>query len=143
MTSDDNKRLVRRWFEEAWYGGDLAVLDEVIGPEYVLHGAADPDLPPGPEGAKRLVAAFRAAFPDFHGTIEALIAEGDLVVCRWAAQGTHRGPFAGIAATHRPVTMTGIEIVRVAGGQIAEGWDEMDVLGVVQQLGAWPAPPPG
>jgi predicted ester cyclase len=122
--------------EEVWSGGNLAVLDEIIAPEYILHGAADPTTPPGPEGARRITAAFRDAFPDLQGVIEDLIAEGDRVVCRWTARATHQGPFAGVAPTHRPVTLTGIEIVRVVNGQIVEGWDEVDLLGLMEQLGA-------
>jgi steroid delta-isomerase-like uncharacterized protein len=133
-----NKAVVRRWIEEVWSGGNLAVLDELIGPEYVLHGAADPTTPPGPEGAKRITAAFRDAFPDLQGVIEDLIAEGDRVVCRWTARATHRGSFAGVAATNRRVTFTGIEIVRVVNGQIVEGWDEVDLLGLLEQLDTAP-----
>jgi ketosteroid isomerase-like protein len=134
-----NKAVVRRWMEEVWSGGNLVVLDELIAPEYVLHGAADPTTPPGPAGAKRITAAFRAAFPDLQGVIEDLIAEGDRVVCRWTARATHRGPFAGVAPTNRPVTFTGIEIVRVVDDKIVEGWDEVDLLGLREQLGAAPA----
>src|SRR5438105_3694464 len=126
--------------EEVWGQGKLDVLDQLIGPEYVLHGAADPNLPRGPAGAKQLTAAFRAPFPDLRATIEDLIAEGDKVVCRWTAQATHEGEFAGVPATHKPVTFSGIEIVRIADGRIAEGWDEVDLLGLLQQLEAAPAP---
>ena len=147
MSTAENKALVRRWMEEAWGQGKLDVLDELIGPDYVLHGAADPDLPRGPAGARQLTTAFRAPFPDLRATIDDLIAEGDRVVCRWTAQATHEGEFAGVPATHKQVTFTGIEIVRIANGRIAEGWDEVDLLGLLQQLGAVPAPgssgPPG
>jgi predicted ester cyclase len=136
-----NKAVVRRWMEEAWSRGNLGVLDEIIAPDYVLHGAADPDTPPGPTGAKRMTAAFRRAFPDLQGAIEDLIAEGDRVVCRWSARATHRGPFAGVAPTNRPVTFTGVEIVRLVDGKIVEGWDEVDLLGLLLQLGATVASP--
>ncbi len=140
MSIEENKAIVRRWMEEVWNEGKLEALDELIGPDYVLHGAADPDLPRGPEGAKQLTAAFRTAFPDLQGTIEDLIAEGERVVCRWTARATHGGEFAGIPATHRPVTFSGIEIVRIADGRIAEGWDEVDVAGILQQIGGLPVP---
>src|SRR5262249_10064231 len=127
-----NEAVVRRWLAEGWSGGNLAVLDELIAPDYVLRGAADPITPPGPAGAKRITAAFpfRDAFPDFPDlrcVIEDLLPEGDRVVCRWTARATHLGPFAGVAPTNRPVTFTGIEIVRVADGMIVEGWDEVDL----------------
>jgi steroid delta-isomerase-like uncharacterized protein len=139
MPVEANKAIVRRWMEEVWNRGNLAVLDELIGPDYVLHGAADPDAPRGPEGAKQITAAFRAAFPDMRGTIDDLIAEGDKVVCRWTAQATHQGSFAGVPPTQRPVTFSGIEIVRIAEGRIAEGWDEVDIAGILDQIGAAPA----
>lgn len=79
--------------------------------------------------------AFRTAFPDLQLTIADEIAAGDKVVQRLTATGTHRGPFMGIPPTGKRVTMSSIEIMRVAGGRIAEHWDEFDVAGVLQQLG--------
>jgi steroid delta-isomerase-like uncharacterized protein len=125
---------------DAWNGGDLDALDAVVAPDYLFHDPADPALPRGPEGAKRQVRAFRTAFPDLALTVADEIAEADKVVQRLTATGTHRGPFMGIPPTGRRVTMSSIEIMRVAGGRIAEHWDEFDTAGVLQQLGAVPAP---
>jgi len=81
------------------------------------------------------------AFPDVRLTIEDMVAEGDKVAVRWAWSGTHRGEYMGIAPTGKEVTYTGITIHRITGGKIVESWDEVDNLGLMQQLGV--APPPG
>ena len=95
------------------------------------------------EGLTQFNLAIRAAFPDLTVTIDDLIAEGDKVVWRWSARGTQRGELMGIPPTGREVTLTGISIDRLAGGQIVERWGEIDNLGLLQQLGAIPAPGPG
>jgi steroid delta-isomerase-like uncharacterized protein len=125
---------------DAWNGGDLDALDDVVAPDYLFHDPADPAMSRGPEGAKQMVRAFRTAFPDLRLTIADEIAEGDKVVQRLTATGTHRGPLMGISPTGTSVTMSSIEIMRIAGDKIAEHWDEFDMLGVLQQLGAVPTP---
>jgi len=94
----------------------------------------------GPAGVKELIAGYRAAFPDIHVTIEDQIADGDLVVSRWSAKGTHQGELMGIPATGKHATVTGITIDRIADGLIVESWNNWDTLGLMQQLGAIPAP---
>jgi steroid delta-isomerase-like uncharacterized protein len=120
-------------------GGDLALADALLADGYALHF---PGLP-GPvdrAGHKGLVAAFRAGFPDWRETVEDVIAEGARVVVRVTGRGTHRGAFQGLPTTGRAVTATGIGIGRIAGGRIAEAWAAYDALGLLQQLGALPAP---
>ncbi len=140
VQTDANTALYRRWFEEVVTGGDLALADAVLADGYVLHFPG----PPGPvdrEGHKGLVAGFRAGFPDWRETVEDVIAEGDRVVVRVTGRGTHHGAFQGLAPTGRAVTATGIGIGRIEGGRIAEAWAAYDALGLLQQLGALPAPP--
>jgi steroid delta-isomerase-like uncharacterized protein len=138
--TEANKAAARRFFEEVWGKGNWAAAEELVGAEYRLHDSADPDLPPGPEGAKRAAAAFRTAFPDMEVTEADYIAEGDRVVYRWAVRATHAGELFGIPATGKRVAFSGIEIVRLEGGKLVEHWDEVDVLGLLQQIGAIPAP---
>ncbi len=76
MCADDIKAIARRWFEELWNTGNVAVADELLAPSYIGHDPLWPDLGPGPEGVKRFVTRYRSAFPDFHFTIEDQIAEG-------------------------------------------------------------------
>ena len=86
------------------------------------------------------MAVLRNAFPDGHLTLEDMVAEGDRVAARWTFQGTHRGQFMGIAATDKAVSISGIEIERFAGGRIVEHWEQADIMSLMQQLGAIPAP---
>src|SRR5215204_5320125 len=88
MSTEENKSILRRYFEEAWNRGQLDVLDEIVAAHYVNHDPAVPGLPPGPDGLKAIMAGFRAAFPDLHFSIEDSIAEGDKVATRWIMRGT-------------------------------------------------------
>ena len=138
MTAEDPKARSRRFFEEVWNRGNMAVLDELVAPELVDHNRAVPGLPAGREGFRQWVTMVREAFPDVHFTIDDQIAEGDHVVTRWTARGTQRGAFMGIPASGKQVTVTGIALARYANGQNAENWVTWDKLGMLQQLGALP-----
>ena len=141
MLSETNKTVVRRFFEEVWNKGNLTVLNEIIAKDHVSSGPGTlPGLPAGPEGSKQLVTVYRNAFPDLHFTIDEQIAEGDKVVTRWTAHGTHQGELVGIPATGKSSTVTGISIDRVVNGKIAESWGIFDQFGMMQQLGVIPVP---
>ena len=135
--SQQNAMLARRIIEEVYNQGNLAIVDELVAGDFVIHSRSE-DVH-GPAGAKQLVAALRAAFPDLYITIEDQIADGDRVVTRWTARGTHTGEFQGIPPTGKPGKMTGIDIDRVADGKIVECWVNSDDLGLLQQLGVIPA----
>jgi steroid delta-isomerase-like uncharacterized protein len=135
---EENKTVVRRFLEEIFTAGNLELVDELFAPDYVLHDPVVPDEVSGPEGMKRYVSMYRAAYPDTHFTIEDQIAEGDEVVTRWIGQGTHEGELMGIPPTGKQVTVTGIEVDRVSGGKIEETWVNYDALGMMQQLGVVP-----
>jgi hypothetical protein len=108
MSTEANKAIIRRLFKEAFGQGNLAVLDEIIAPNQVNGGpGALPELPSGPEGTKMLITAYRNAFPDLHFTIDEQIAEGNTVVTRWTAHGTHNGELAGLPPTGKPATVVG------------------------------------
>ena len=131
--SEQNKARIRRVIEEAYSRGDLSVVDEVAASDMVIH-ASTQDIR-GREGAKQFVTMFRTAFPDLHFTIEDQIAEGDMVVTRWTARGTHRGDFQGVPATGREIRLTGTDIDRMTNGKVVECWAHVDELGLMQQLG--------
>jgi steroid delta-isomerase-like uncharacterized protein len=139
MSVEENKAIVRRFIEEATRG-NLAIVDELVAPGFVFHNPADPDVGGGPEGMRRWLAGNSEAFPDFRFTIEDQIAEGTKVVTRLTGRGTHQGEAFGIPATGKPVTITAIFIDEVADGKLVGHWDEADILGVMQQLGAVPLP---
>jgi steroid delta-isomerase-like uncharacterized protein len=128
-----NKEIVRRFSDDVWGKGDFTAADEVLASDLVEHNPL-PGQGSGRDGHKQLVTLFRSAFPDLRITTEDLVSEGDRVALRWKAEGTHRGELMGIPPTGKRVTMTGIEIVRIAGGKIVERWAEDNGQTVVQQL---------
>ena len=135
MSTADNKALIRQLIA-AMNDGDDAVFDRLLAADFVHQNPADPAMPPGPAGMRQITERWRRAFPDAHDQVEAQIAEGDTVVTRWSFRGTHQGELFGIAPTGKAVTMSGIFIDRIAAGQVVEHWDEADILGLREQLGA-------
>jgi steroid delta-isomerase-like uncharacterized protein len=140
MSTDTNKAIARREVEAVESQGNLAMADEVLAEGYRLHFPGFPTL--DREGHKQMIAAFHAAFPDMRITLEAQTAEGEHVANHLVLEGTHQGPFQGIPATGKRVTVRGMNLMRLEGGRIAELWGYLDTLGLVQQLGAIPAPEP-
>ena len=141
MLSETNKTVSRRFFEEVFGQGKLNVLDELIAKDHVNSGPGTlPGLPTGPEGTKQLVTVYRKAFPDLHFTIDEQIAEGDKVVTRWTAHGTHKGELVGIPATDKLATVTGLSVDKFVNGKIVNTWGIFDQFGMMQQLGVIPTP---
>ncbi|MCP4756999.1 MAG: ester cyclase [Proteobacteria bacterium] len=134
MSTEENKAIVRRGFEEGWNKGNLAIFDELMATDVLYHAAEIRSL----EAFKQLVTADLAAYPDLQITIEDMIAEGDKVVVRYTFRGTQEGETQGIPPTGKHVTVTGISICRCAGGKIVEEWENWDDLGLLQQLGVIP-----
>ncbi len=141
MSAEENKAVVRREIEELFtQGGNLDATDELYAPDYVGHAPPFEDIR-GIEGAKQFAATYREAFPDLQTTIEDEIAEGDKIVTRWTASGTHQGETEDLGpATGNRVEATGISIYKFADGKIVESWDHFDALGMMQQLGLIPEP---
>ena len=141
--SEKHIAMALRIYEEIWNQGKLDVADELFDASYVSHGLGV-DLPPGPEGFKQFVSMYRSAFPDARFTIEDQIVEGDKVVTRWTAHGTHKGELMGISATGKQVVATGISINQFVEGKVVEAWSNWDGLGMMQQLGVaeYPLPEP-
>lgn len=129
-----NKATLRRVIDEVWNQGDLAVLDEVISPDYVSHLLHLPDIQ-GVDGAKKYFTEVLAAFPDFHLDLADIVAEGDEVTYRWTGSGTHKGEFMGIPPTGKRVSAQGATTSRFGDGKLVETWDLWDVLGFMQQIG--------
>ena len=139
MSTEANKASVRRFYDEVFNKKNRAAIDEFIDPTQVDH-AAPPGTPGGLEGANQTLTMYLTAFPDLHFTVEDLIAEGDKVVARLTTRGTQQGVFMGIPPTGKHVTVTAIDINRLAGGKSVEHWLNMDTLGLLHQLGVIPAP---
>jgi predicted ester cyclase len=126
LSTEENVAIIRRWLEEGWTNGNLAVADELIDPGFVVHGAGGQAVQSGPDGARQLVSAWRTGFPDGRMIIDDLFAEGDKVAIRMTWIGTHNGEFYGRAPTGRPVSVGSIGIDRLANGKVVEGWGELD-----------------
>ena len=136
MSAEANKALVRRFYEEVWGSGNYDVADEVFAPEYVRHDLRAGDPVPGPEGQKQIARDFCTAFPDLAFDVELVFGEGDFVVGRWTASGTHTGPWAGIEPTGRTMRFSAANIFRFADGKVVEIWNHRDDLGLMERLGA-------
>jgi len=136
--SEQNESLVRRTIEEIVNQGNFDLVNQLISPEYA---SFEPTVGPmrGREGYVALVTSYRNAFPDMKMTIEEQIAEGDSVVTRWRAEGTHRGELMGIAPTGKRVSVQGIVISRIKNGQLVDDYESFDVYGMLRQLGVAPA----
>ena len=136
MSIEENKSIVRRFFELGPSKGDLYAANELLAPGFVLHVP----LPcsPGVQGIDEVITACRAAFEDLHVSVEDMVADGDKVAARFTARGIHMGAFMGLPPTGKPIVMTGMEIFRLERGKIAELWGEANLLGLMQQLGILP-----
>ena len=136
--SEENKALVRRFVEEFWNEGDTTAVDELMATNAAIH------MPTGevvdPEGLKRFAALWRESFPDWHSSFEELLAEGDKVAERWTGRGTHQGELQGIPPTGKRVEVPGSVFYRIVGGKIVEFRGQLDMMSLMQQLGAI-APP--
>lgn len=138
VSIEKNKALARRCLE-AITEKDFASLDQMYAPTYVRH---DPDSPQvcSREDYRKYLAGLCTVFPDLHFTVEDVIAEGDKVTCRFSIRGTHSHPWRGLPATGKQVTITGVNISRIAENQVVEDWFNTDIFGLAQQLGAIPSP---
>jgi predicted ester cyclase len=141
MREDQSRKdLISRIADDVWNRGHLAAVDEVMSPEGKYHGPHMPNGVGDRETWKRAVGMYRSAFPDAHVTFEELISSGDTVVGRWTATGTHTGDLPGVAPTGKPIGIGGITIYRFAAGKVVEAWEQLDMLGMWQQLGVLTAP---
>jgi steroid delta-isomerase-like uncharacterized protein len=141
MSLQANKALVRRYFEDAPNNPDAC--DEIFAPRFLFHTIQRVKLAlqeeeSGPEREKAAYEWLKATWGGWDMTIEEMIAEGDRVMVRWTHRGTQLGEVRGLPATHKQVTVAGINIFRVADGKIVEVWDISDRLGMWQQLGVLP-----
>lgn len=142
MATQGTITLVHRWVDEVLNTGDLDRADDLIALDFLDH-----DVPPGQTltglaGFKQGAAGVRASFPDIQATVEDVVAAGDKIAFRLALRGTHQGTLAGIPPTGKEVRYSGIGIVRIADGKIAERWLRVDIPAVVRQIGGYLGPQP-
>lgn len=138
MSTERNKAIVRRYFEELFNKHNLSIIDEFFSQNYINNQHYDPNAGAvirGRQEWKEVASIFFTAFPDHHSKLEDIIAEGDKVVYRWRTEGTHQGPFLNIAPTYKKISINGITIDRVENGKVVETWTTWDTLTLMKQLG--------
>jgi steroid delta-isomerase-like uncharacterized protein len=138
MSTEENKALVRRLWEEVLNKRNLEVADELLAPGSVNHEAPAGRTHEGPESLKQVVGMLTSAFPDHHTIVEDIIAEGDKVMVRTTFSGTHQGPFMGIPPTGKRFSQQQIHVVRIVDGKATEHWAVRDDISMMQQLGVLP-----
>ena len=137
MSEAANKDLAERWFDEVWNQGKESAIDELLHPEGRAYGLPTSDsCLIGPEGFKGVHRQFHSAFSNIHLVIEDLVAEGDKVAIRWTSIMTHTGDGFGFPATGKKGTLDGSSFLIVKDNQVMEGWNQMDLQGLMQRLQA-------
>jgi steroid delta-isomerase-like uncharacterized protein len=135
MNNSQNIDVACRYYKEVWGNGDLAQVGALVADSIVLNGWA-----PGLDGLKKVITNTRTSFPDLHYTLEEIIEAGDKVVVRFTFHGTHKGEYRSIPPTGKKVSYSGIGIWHLAEGKFVEHWSNVDLYGLLQQLGALPTP---
>jgi predicted ester cyclase len=133
MSAEENKALVRRWFEEL-DKRNFAIIDELIPEDYVDHNPPLPNLPPGREGVRQSSLQLFDAFPDAIHILEDQVAEGDKVMTRLTTRATFQGEIFGLTPTGKLIEVKGMAVHRVANGQLVEHWAHLDMAGFMRQL---------
>lgn len=139
-TTKRNKGIVRDLIDGLFTKGDLGAVDTYLAEDFINH---DPSfgVTPDREGMRVAGGLMRQGFPDWHSEVHELVAEGDIVVERFTASGTHRGEVMGVAPTGKTVSLPGINIFRLRYGLVMERWGRLDELGFLRQLGVVPEQP--
>jgi predicted ester cyclase len=128
--------LMHKWFDEVWNAGRAESIDELFPARAVMWGVGRPDLSSqGPAEFKQFYRAMRAACPDIHVTLEKVVEQGDTAFARWTATLTHTGEGLGMPPTGRTVKVCGMSALRTRDGEIVEGWNNWDQVGMARQLG--------
>ncbi len=137
MSSEDNKQLLERLFEEVWRAGTLSVADELLAPDYTAAAPGDTEIR-GAEGLKALVTDYRTGFPDLEVTVNRHLAEGDRVVTEYWMKATHTGTWSGVRATRKAIDLGGCAFSQVTDGRIVRQWYEWDRRAILEQVGIMP-----
>ncbi len=145
-TVEQNKAVIREFFEEVWNKGNFAYLDDTYTEDFQLNALWQNTSLGGSgtaakEEARGTIARWLDGFPDMHVTVDEQVGEGDFVASRHVATGTQERDFMGIANTGKRGSISGITVNRLSGGKVAEVWTCWDAVGMMMQLGIIPAPP--
>ena len=136
MGTEMNKEIVTRYYVEVLMNRDFKVFEAIFAPDFTAYGPSGHTV--NLSGYLDSIKASHGAFPDLKVIIEDQIGEGDKVVTRWTAQGTHQGAYFGIPATGKELVISAIHIHRLKNGLLEELWEQINIFGALQQLGAIP-----
>lgn len=139
MALEQNKALLRRFWDEVFNEKNLDAIDEMFTADWAYHGAGGQELR-GPESLKEFLGSYFRAFPDMEATVDEILAEEDKVVTRATGRGTHQGELMGMPPTGKQISVPVICITRVVDNKIAEDWELIDLYGMLQQLGVLASP---
>ena len=137
MSTEENKDIVDRFWDEVWNKRNFDIADELLPDNVIVHNFGT--VIEGREAWRQTMIPFFTGFPDLNLTVEFTITEEDKVAIRWTAAGTHNGEFRGIPPSGKPIKIAGVALYRVAGSKIVEGWSQPDTLGLLQQIGVIPS----
>ena len=138
MSTEKNKQIIRRLFEEGMNQRNFSLIDEFVADSYVNHDM--PGNEKGPGAFRNIIEGFVSGFPDMRIHVAEIIGDGDLVATRGEWTGTHSGNFMGIPATGKNISVKYMDMWRLENGKAAENWVQMDMPAMMQQLGVMPAP---
>ncbi len=139
------REVARRFREDLWNTGDLALADSLIDAECKIHARIPfaTDFMRGPDAVAQLVMFYRLAFSEIRVSVDEMVVDGERVVARWTARGRNTGDLLGLPPTGRETVTTGIDFLRVTGGKVVEGWVSWDTLSLMEQLLLPAQPEPG
>jgi len=140
MSTEEDKALIARIADEIWNQGNLAVVADIMAPDARYHGPHMPGGCGGRDEWQSAIEMYRGAVPDAHVKFEELLVCSDKIVGRWKATGTHTGELPGVEPTGKRIAISGITMYRMGNGKIVEAWEQLDLLGMWQQLGVFRRP---
>ncbi|MFP3853750.1 MAG: ester cyclase [Anaerolineales bacterium] len=138
MSTEEIKSLVQQATQEIWGERNADVADKYYTADHLRHDPTQPEPIEGVDAMKARLRTLFNAFPDAQVDVKDMVVEGNTFANRWVMTGTHEGEFNGIPATGKPVRMSGMSLGKVRDGKIAEVWDELNIVGLMQQLGVTP-----
>lgn len=142
MTAEEerNKELLREYVKECWIEGNLDRLEEYVATNYVEHNPATPHEIKGIEGHRANIEQFREAFPDMEPELERVVADGNKTAQLFTVRGSHEGELMGTPPTGKSVEIPAVGITMWEDGKMVEDWSQIDMMGMMEQLGIAPDP---
>ncbi len=137
MSTEQNKTIIKKLFEQVMNERRLDLTSEIIAPGFVNHGIAN--AKPGPEGFREVIGQFLEGYPDMKINLQQVISEGDTVATMGTWTGTNSGSFMGMPATGKKVQVGFADFWKIKDGKCIENWVQMDIAGLMQQTGMMPA----